>query len=219
MRTILLGTIAVAISLFASGCAKQESEAQRNAEIERRVQERLADEHRAEAEQKLALRAAALEARERMLAAQESSFATMVASAPASTAATDETTAPSTENYSSPDYATYPAADDAAYGYVSPDEPVFADEPYYVAPDPYYVTVFNQNAAVIYSVRNRNRGRFHHHPPHGPSPQPHPRQMGGGHPTMPMRPPMRNVGHGRIGVANNRPAVNRSHTIAPRRPR
>lgn len=218
MRTILLGTIAVALLLFGAACTKQESEAQRNAEIERRVQERLADEHRAEAEQKLALRAAALDARERMLAVQESSFATMAASVPASTA-TDETTTPGTENYSSPDYATYPAAAEAAYGYVSPNEPVFADEPYFVAPAPYYVTVFNQNAAVIYSVRNRNRGRFHHHQPQRPFPQPRPHQMGGSHPPTIGRPPMRGPSHGPIGVTNNRPAVNRGHTIAPRRPR
>ena len=221
MRTILLGTIAMALSLAA--CTKQESEAQRNAEIERRVQERLATEHQVEADRRLALRAAALDAREKMLAAQESSFATMTASSAPPSPALDEPTTQNTESYSSPDYATYPAAGDAAYGedygYVTPNEPGFADEPYFATPDPYYVTVFNQNAAVIYSVRNRNRGRFHHRQPQRSFPQTRPRQMQGPRSMTPARPPMRSVGRPTVGVTNNRPGINRGHTIAPRRTR
>lgn len=218
MRTILLGTIALALLLAA--CTKQESEAQRNAEIERRVQERLAAEHQAEAERKLALRAAALDAREKMLAAQESSFATMTAS---SAPATDEPTARNAESYSSPDYATYPAGGEASYGadygYVAPNEPVLYDEPYFATPDPYFVTVFNQNAAVIYSVRNRNRGRFHHRQPPRPFQQPRPRQMHGPRSMTTPRPPMRGAGRPTVGAMHNRPGINRGHTIAPRRPR
>src|ERR1043166_7751388 len=55
---------------FAS-CQKQQSEADRNAEVEREVQARLAAEHQAAEQQKLAERQAELDAREKALADKE----------------------------------------------------------------------------------------------------------------------------------------------------
>ena len=62
--------IAIALALLVS-CGKQQTEAEKNAEIERQVQQRLAAEHQAEEKQKLAQREADLKAREEALAQKE----------------------------------------------------------------------------------------------------------------------------------------------------
>src|SRR5712692_8002506 len=62
------------LALFCS-CQKQQTEAERNAEIERQVNQRLAAEHQAEEQQRLALRQADLDAREKALANRESAAA------------------------------------------------------------------------------------------------------------------------------------------------
>ena len=70
MKKLLLPVLLVALSLLIS-CGKQETEAEKNAEVERQVQARLAAEHQAEEQQKLAQQQADLDARERALAEKE----------------------------------------------------------------------------------------------------------------------------------------------------
>ena len=70
MGKLLLPVLLVAFSLFIS-CSKQETEAEKNAEVERQVQARLAAEHQAEEQHKLAQQQADLDARERALAEKE----------------------------------------------------------------------------------------------------------------------------------------------------
>ena len=62
--------IAIALAFFAS-CGKQQTEAEKNAEIERQVQQRVAAERQADEQQKLAQREADLKAREAALAQKE----------------------------------------------------------------------------------------------------------------------------------------------------
>src|SRR5437588_11100361 len=52
-------------------CQKQQTEAEKNAEVERQVQERLAAEHQTEQQQQLSQRQADLDAREKALAEKE----------------------------------------------------------------------------------------------------------------------------------------------------
>src|SRR6266404_3748323 len=66
--SILAAVIATAV--FVS-CQKQQTEDERNAEVERKVQERLAAEHQAEQQQQLEQRQAELDAREKVLAEKE----------------------------------------------------------------------------------------------------------------------------------------------------
>src|SRR6266699_3961273 len=56
-------------------CQKQQTEAERNAEVERQVQQRLAAEHQAEQQQQLAQRQSELDAREKELADKEAAAA------------------------------------------------------------------------------------------------------------------------------------------------
>jgi len=56
-------------------CQKQQTEAEKNAEVERQVQERLAAEHQAEQQQQLSQRQADLDAREKVLAEKENAAA------------------------------------------------------------------------------------------------------------------------------------------------
>src|ERR1700731_772155 len=64
------------IALVALGsCQKQQTEAEKNAEVERQVQERLAAEHQAEQQQQLSQRQADLDAREKALAEKENAAA------------------------------------------------------------------------------------------------------------------------------------------------
>ena len=70
MKKLLLPVLLAAVSLFIS-CSKQETDAEKNAEVERQVQARLAAEHQAEEQHKLAQQQADLDARERALAEKE----------------------------------------------------------------------------------------------------------------------------------------------------
>jgi hypothetical protein len=70
MKKLLLPVLFVALSLFIS-CGKQKTEAEKNAEVERQVQARLAAEHQAEEQQKLAQQQTDLDARKRALAEKE----------------------------------------------------------------------------------------------------------------------------------------------------
>lgn len=71
MKTNLLLPFFAALVFALSSCGKQETEAERKAEIDRQVQERLAAEHQTDAQQKLSQQQADLEAREAALAAKE----------------------------------------------------------------------------------------------------------------------------------------------------
>ena len=77
----LLATLGLALG----ACQKQSTEAKRNAEIERQVQQRLDAEHRASEQQKLTQRQADLDAREHALAEKENR--TVPTTAPVATAA------------------------------------------------------------------------------------------------------------------------------------
>src|SRR6266404_3785328 len=81
MRKFFVVPAVIALATVVS-CQKQQTEAEKNAEIERQVQERLAAEHQAEQQQQLSQREAELAAREKALAEK--------GSAPAATMATQE---------------------------------------------------------------------------------------------------------------------------------
>jgi hypothetical protein len=74
MNKLALIPVAIALTLFAS-CGKQQTEAEKNAEIERQVQQRLDAQHQAEAQKQLAAREADLAAREKTLADQQNAAA------------------------------------------------------------------------------------------------------------------------------------------------
>src|SRR2546423_1089685 len=71
MKRVLLVALFAALSTFASSCGKRQTQAERDAEIERQVRQRLEAEHQAETQQKLAQQQAELEARERALKEKE----------------------------------------------------------------------------------------------------------------------------------------------------
>ncbi|MFL6530484.1 MAG: DUF6600 domain-containing protein [Chthoniobacterales bacterium] len=71
MKIFRFFSIAASLTLLAS-CQKQQTEAERNAEVERQVQDRLASERQATEQQRLAQQAADLDAREKALADNES---------------------------------------------------------------------------------------------------------------------------------------------------
>lgn len=71
MKILRLVSVTASFALLLS-CQKQQTEAERNAEIERQVQDRLASERQATEQQRLAQQAADLDAREKALAAKES---------------------------------------------------------------------------------------------------------------------------------------------------
>jgi hypothetical protein len=214
VRIILLVPLIAAFSLFIGSCAKRESEAERNAEIDRRVQQRLEAEHRTEEEQKLAHRQAELETHERALAAKESSFATMAASITPETLSTpaDAGTAPSADSYS-----TYPGASGAIYpeqyGFVSANEPYVAEDPYFFAPATPFVTILNQNTRIVCLNRNPARAGCGQHHPGFPSGVPCGRGTGhrvvGGTPRVIGGTPMRAIGHQPTGSASSRQVVTR----------
>ena len=205
VRIILLVPLIAAFSLFISSCAKRESEAERNAEIDRRVQQRFEAEHRAEEEQKLAHHQAELETRERALTAKESSFATMAASITPETLSTpaDVAAAPSADSYS-----TYPGASGAIYpeqyGFVSANEPYVAEDPYFFAPATTFVTIPNQNTRIVCLNRNPARaGCGQRHPGFPPGV---PCGRGTGHRVIGGT-PMRAIGHQPTGSASSRQVV------------
>jgi hypothetical protein len=156
------------LALSFTSCAKRESDAERNAEIDRRVDERLRAEHYAAQEEHLAQRQAALATREKLLAAQEASFANLNASTaltsdsiPADTAA-DLSAQPYADSYAGYPQAIYsqpnniPYPDDYGYDYGSD----FLDSPYCYLPTTSFITVITQNARTFQPRRNRTAPRF-----------------------------------------------------------
>ncbi len=106
MKRIFFLPLFAALALGLSSCGKQETDAERKAEIDRQVQERLAAEHQADAQQKLAQQQADLDAREAALAAKENQPAASATPAPATTPAlTTSTSAKDSSDDSS--YATF----------------------------------------------------------------------------------------------------------------
>src|SRR5256885_15958951 len=76
-RFFAFGTVVALVALGA--CQKEQTEAEKNAEVERQVQERLAAEHQTEQQQQLSQRETELAAREKALAEKESGPATTLA--------------------------------------------------------------------------------------------------------------------------------------------
>ena len=74
MKKFFVFPAVIAVATLIS-CQKQQTEAEKNAEVERQVQERLAAEHQAEQQQQLSQRQADLDAREKALAEKEKSAA------------------------------------------------------------------------------------------------------------------------------------------------
>jgi Family of unknown function (DUF6600) len=74
MKKLFVFPAVIAVAALIS-CQKQQTEAEKNAEVERQVQERLAAEHQAEQQQQLSQRQADLDAREKALAEKEKSAA------------------------------------------------------------------------------------------------------------------------------------------------
>src|SRR5438105_2416080 len=74
MKKFLVFAAAIAFVAFVS-CQKQQTEAEKNADVERQVQERLAAEHQAEQQQQLQQRQADLDAREKALPEKENTAA------------------------------------------------------------------------------------------------------------------------------------------------
>jgi hypothetical protein len=78
MRKFFVVPAVIAVATLVS-CQKQQTEAEKNAEVERQVQERLAAEHQAEQQQQLQQQQADLDAREKALAEKENAAAAMPA--------------------------------------------------------------------------------------------------------------------------------------------
>ncbi len=202
-------TVSLALLAFAFGgvsCSKHDSVAERNAEIDRRIDERLAAKEKADEQQRLAQQEAALEAREKVLAARESSFATMIAALPAAPPPTTDSMLPADDGASlaqdSPatveSYGTYPVAQSQVYpepyGYVSGSQPYYSD-PLFCPPTTTFVSVINQQAIVVNPRRNFRRGGNDRVPrqPMRPAPVTVPRTPVINHrPPVPARPPAMN---------------------------
>lgn len=238
-RATLLLPLMAALPLLFGACTRQESTAERDAEIERRVQQRLAEEHAVQEKQEFEQRASALAARERQLASREAFFATMTASL-ARDPASDPAMQPSDPKDLVADEPAAEPSSDGLYagqsGYVAPSSYTFEstqpslDEPYpYVDPylfdEPYnypvsipYVTIINQNTRVVYRrLCNMRPGNMHR----GPRIRP-PQNSAGGvqmapRPTGGMQVPM--VAHRPmqrpLQSTISRPTINRTH-VAPR---
>ena len=169
LTSVLIFTLALLALAFVS-CARHESDAERNAEIDRRVDERLRSERYAAQEERLAQRQAALATREKLLAVQEASFANLNAanatvsdSIPADSAAdlTAQPYADSSAGYPQPIYSqsnSIPYPDDYGYGWdYGPD---LLDTPYCYVPTTSFITVITQNARTFQPRRNRIGPRF-----------------------------------------------------------
>ncbi len=98
MKRILLLSLLAAFSVFVSSCGKQQTEADRKAEIDRQVQERLDAERQAAAQKDIKQRQAELDARERALAAKENQPAPSATPAQAESPAAADNTAIETAN-------------------------------------------------------------------------------------------------------------------------
>src|SRR6266513_1342100 len=78
MKKFFVAPAVIAVATLVS-CQKQQTEAEKNAEVERQVQERLAAEHQTQQEQQLNQRQADLDAREKALAEKQNAPATTIA--------------------------------------------------------------------------------------------------------------------------------------------
>src|SRR6266568_2239386 len=110
---IFPGVIVVAALIC---CQKQQTEAEKNAEIERQVQDRLAAEHQAEQQQQLSQRQADLDAREKALAEKENAPAATPATRPHAVSGARPTSGYSTFYTKLDPYGTWFETSD--YGYV-----------------------------------------------------------------------------------------------------
>jgi hypothetical protein len=119
MRRVFHLSAIIALLGFAS-CQKQQTEEERNAEVERQVQQRLAAEHQAEEQQQLAQRESELDAREKALKDKEAAAGTKVA-APVARTTRGVSTDNATASYSTFYTKLEPQGawrETAAYGYV-----------------------------------------------------------------------------------------------------
>ena len=186
---LLAPFLAIALSLTLGGCAKKESAVEREAEINRRVDERLAAEHTAREKAELDQRAATVAERERHLASREAFFATMTASLADDSAADagssqSGTADPYYDQRGS--YASDNSVPEAQTGAVVPGSYEFEPRPQilddtYPLDDPYYyygstfptVAVINQNTRIVNSPRRSARPGMRGHPrPRPPAPRP-----------------------------------------------
>src|SRR2546423_14204997 len=71
MKKFFVFPAVIAAAALVVSCQKQQTEAEKNAEVERQVQERLAAEHQAQEQQDLEQRRSDLDAREKALAEKE----------------------------------------------------------------------------------------------------------------------------------------------------
>lgn len=185
-RATLLLSLMATLPLLFGACTRQESIADRDAEIDRRVQQRFAEEHAAQEKQELEQRASTLAARERQLASREAFFAMMTnslardptsdpamqANAPQDLIADEPADEPSSDGLyagqsgvvapSSYTFQSTQPSLDEPYPYV---DPYLFDEPYgytpYYTPSTSYVTIINQNTRVIYRrPRNMHPGNM-----------------------------------------------------------
>ncbi len=183
--TLLLLLMAT-LSLLFGACTHQESTAERDAEVDRRVQQRLAEEHAAQEKQELQERASMLAARERQLASREAFFATMVGSLARHQASDPAMQQSNPQDLIADEPAAEPPSDDlyaGQSGYVAPSSYTFEatqpslDEPYpyidpYLFDSPYnyipsisYVTIINQNGRTAHRAhRNMRPGDMHQKP-------------------------------------------------------
>lgn len=90
MKKLLLLPL-VSAALLSNSCTKPQGDAERDAEVERKVQERVAAERQADDQQKLAQKQADLDAREAALTAKENATATPAANARRTVTSTEET--------------------------------------------------------------------------------------------------------------------------------
>lgn len=214
MRAKLLLSL-LALPLCFGACTRQDSGAAREAEIERRVQERLEAEHLTAEKQQLAEHEAALAAREKTLAAERSSFASISAALPPSFAAPppEDDNAPSDDgsgSYYSASGALYP---DEQFGYLGADQPDL-DYPYFgVSGIPILTTFVPYGRFSNYNYRrgfHNNRGWPHRNYP--------PANSRGGFARRPaMTAPARNFSyHPSFRSAPSRPPIIHSHATANR---
>lgn len=185
-RGILLLPLLVALSLCFGACAKKESAAEREVEINRRVDERIAAEHAAREKAELDQRAAALAERERRLGSREAFFATMTASLaadPANDLRSSQNSAVDRYDDQRGGYASDNSAPAAQSGAVVPASYEFEPRPQilddtYPLDDPYYSygstvpygTVINQNTRIVNNPRRPARAGMRGHPRPRPAP-------------------------------------------------
>ncbi len=181
-RPTLTRIILALLVLGSAACARQDSAADREAEINRRVQQQLAVAQQTREKHEIAQRSAELAQRERELASREAFLARVAASVleDAAPSGDEPGTAPAdVSGLSEPLPSESYAANEPVYsdGYLTPNEPQLFDEPGFAEPIAPSITVINQSAAFI-TIDRRHRRPHHdgrHHPPtQVPAPRPMP---------------------------------------------